>query len=443
MIKPAPTPTPLLQSTLRHMVDPDFGLAHRLVELGAFADAPDVFVTCVDGGAASYMVDHEHPKWANCSNASGAAYQRDAACWATLGELAERYCAAIYDRDAMISCRQSSLPARAVPVDDMILFSGPQYDQDGFLFKPYNPSQEYVWKSGIDYLSGAEVFAPAQFLYLSFEWLDQMLMQTVSTGLACHSDMESACLSAMLELIERDGFAAAWALGMALPCLELSMAERLCLSLDTQRALASDRLKVRLFALPNEFGVANIVAVVEHVALGYGAFGAAASLSPFKAIDKAVLEAQHTWIGMSQMVQPYTDEDAISAHCPDPQQIKTPHDHAQYYMHEKTWAELGWFIADEGSVTIAQMCPQPAIYTAAELSMRMSENGYECFMFDLTTEDIDALGLRVVRALVPGMQPLCFGVGLISEDRRRLRSLANFWKHAIPKCLNQQPHPFP
>lgn len=437
---------PSLPATLRRMIDPDYGLANRLVELGASAAAPDLFVTCVEGGAGAYMVDHTRPDWANCSNASGAAYKRTGAFWATLGELAERYCASIYHRAGMTQSTSDALGARVLPVEQMILFAKAQYAQPGFAFKPFSTSQTHHWCSGTHLNSGAEISAPAQLVYLSNEWADDMLMQTVSTGLACHSDPEAARLSAILELIERDGFAAAWALGMGLPHLELSNSERLQLSLETQRALANDGLRVKLYGLPNAFGVANIVAIVEDRKRGVGAFGAAAALSPIRAIEKAMLEAQHTWVGLAQsMPSQFSQQgrDGNEPKRPDPRDVKTPHDHAQYYMHPETWAQLDWFVDGNQSLTLTDLCGADPVKTCAALVERLGAHGHQTYLFDVTTQDIRSLGLQVLRALIPGLQPLCFGDGVTTEDRRRLIALAEFWDVPMPEELTKQPHPFP
>ena len=280
----------LLARVMRQLVDPAYGIANRLIELGASPYAPDVFVACADGGPAAYLTDNKPAAWHNCSSASGAAYQREQACWATLGELAERYCASICDRNALLRCSGRELNGRAVPVFEMILFARAQYDVSGFPFKRFDVADTHDWVEGFDMMSERRVFAPAQLLFLSQEWKDEQLMQTVSTGLACHRDPEAARLSALLELIERDGFAAAWLLGMPLPHLELTVSDKLQLSPQTLSVLQQGALDVRLYAISNAFGVANIVAAAEHKECGFGVVGAAANICPFKAIDKAVLE---------------------------------------------------------------------------------------------------------------------------------------------------------
>ena len=427
--------TPGLQSTLRKMVDPEFGVANRFIELGVSPYAPEVFVTCADGGPPSYLIDNKSTVWDNCSTASGAAYRREDACWATLGELAERYCASIYDRGKFIKCAANALPGLVVSFEDMILYSAEQYARSGFPYRRYDPGADIDWAVGYDVASARAVFAPAQLLYLSHEWAGQALMQTVSTGLACHSDPELARRSAMLELIERDGFAAAWLLGMALPRLRLTMSEEARLPAPVRRALNGGELTIALYALPNEFGVANIVAVGEHDMLGFGAFGAAANACPFKAIEKAVLECLHTWIGFSQTIE----EGALPQH----DAIKTPHDHARYYMQAETWCELDWFLRGERELSLSNLRAGPSVRSSDELALRLNMHGYKTYIFDLSTDDISSLGLHVVRAIVPGLQPLVFGQSPLSEDRRRLQVCADYWGYQMPEHLNQTPHPFP
>lgn len=424
-----------LARALRLMVDPVYGIANQLVELGASLEAPDVFVMCADGGPPSYLTDHRPTAWFNSSNASGAAYDREQALWATLGELAERYCASIYERNQFRRCKGPALYGKAIPIMDMILYSHAQYQSEGFPFKRFACDVETDWVAGIDIAFGREVYAPAQLLYLSYEWADQSLTQTVSTGLACHKSKDMACLSALLELIERDGFAASWLMGRPLSRLHLSDVDRLRLSPQTLKALEETMLGVSLYAIPNEFGIANIVAVAEHQHFGFGVFGAAANMCPYKAIEKAVLESLHGWIGFSQVsrMQGGLKHD----------EINTPHDHARYYMCADHWRELGWFLSGGAALNITDLQSGPSVRTLDELVGRLRMFGFEPYLFDLTTEDIRALGLCVVRALIPGLQPLCFGKAPIGEDRRRLEACAAFWNWQMPEILTTQPHPFP
>ena len=425
-----------LQVTLRRTVDPHYGMANTLLELAANSLAPDVFVGLVDGGAPSYFIQNKPQAWFNCSNGSGAAYTREGALWATLGEMMERYCAALYDRADFILSTGEALGEAALPVENMILFSDAQYREEGFSFTPFSGSDEHPWVAGHDMVTDAPIHAPAQLLYLSHEWADGMLMQTVSTGLACHSDIEAARLSALLELIERDGFASAWAVGMPLPKLHLSEADRTRLSSETLRALDHETLKVSLHAIPNTFDVANVFVFVEHAEFGMGVVGGAAKLCPYDAIEKAVLEALHGWIGFTRAAAGHHAFPAVS-------DIQTPHDHALHYMQPEIWATLKEFRGSTVTLVPGNLCAQPQMQTSDELVARLDDQGFRAYLFDLTTDDISALGFHVMRAIVPGMQPLSFGRLPVSEDRRRLAQNCAHWGWDMPDRLVTASHPFP
>jgi ribosomal protein S12 methylthiotransferase accessory factor len=77
---------------------------------------------------------------------------------------------------------------------------------------------------------------------------------------------------------------------------------------------------------------------------------------------------------------------------------------------------------------------------------RLSAAGHRVLLTDLTTEDVAPLGLRVLRAVVPGLHPLAIG--------HRLRALGGQRLWTVPQRLghrgidpaagdNPLPHPYP
>jgi len=112
-------------------------------------------------------------------------------------------------------------------------------------------------------------------------------------------------------------------------------------------------------------------------------------------------------------------------------------------MKPERWAELDWFAGGGLHVSIRDLQSGSPLQSVQELTGRLAEFGLEAYLFDLTTEDMATLGLHIVRALVPGLQPLTFGKTPISQDRRRLKALADFWDWPMPDILTTQPHPFP
>lgn len=428
---------PSLPMTLRRVVDARAGIATRLWETTADVLTPDLFVAAVTGPEASYFINHEPALWNNSSGGSGAAFTRDQALWATVGETMERYSASIYDEKEFTIATESELPGPAVDMDDFILFAPPQYADAATPYHAYDPEHSRAWIEGRDLASGTPVWAPAQMIYLSQGWAPgDVLGQTVSTGLACHVGEERAVLSGLLELIERDGFASAWLLKWGPPKLRLDAETRSKLSPQCLKALANPGLPITLCAAPNPFGVFNVFAFTEHPVLRVGCVGACARLDLAAAVEKAVIEVLHGWAATANARR---GNEAI----PLRHEIKKPHDHSLYYHHADSWAEMAWFRSSEQSVEAASLQAGPSVETLPELVVRLDAHGISTSCYDVTTDDVASLGFNVTKVLAPGLQPLLFGLGVVSDDRRRLEVNARFWGLDPGIKLNPEPHPFP
>lgn len=432
-----PVRQPSLPLTLRRVVDARAGIATRLWEMAADPLTPDLFVAAVTGPAPSYFINRQPTPWNNSSLGSGAAFTRDQALWSTLGETAERYSASIYDEEDFLVARGADLPGPAVRLADCIFFERDQYADEEFPFSAYDPERPRAWVEGRDCLSGTPIWAPAQMVYLSQGWArEDVLGQTVSSGLACHIGDEQAILAGHLELVERDGFASAWLLRYAPPKLKLDDETRAKLSEPCLKALASSELPISLHAAPNEFGVFNIFAFAEHQGLGLGVVGACARLDLAAAVEKAVVEVLHGWTATARA---RGGSEAI----PEKHEIKKPHDHSLFHLRPEAWAGMSWFRSSSRTVEIADLQVGRPIDGLRELVERLAASGVATSWYDLTSEDVDLLGFRVVRVLAPGLQPLIFGTGLISNDRRRLEANARYWGLDPATPLNGEPHPFP
>jgi ribosomal protein S12 methylthiotransferase accessory factor len=71
----------------------------------------------------------------------------------------------------------------------------------------------------------------------------------------------------------------------------------------------------------------------------------------------------------------------------------------------------------------------------------------EVIVVDVTTADVEELGFKVVKVLIPGMQPVDFGVQWPHVGGRRLyeapRRMGYQQFRTQPQELNRFPHPFP
>jgi ribosomal protein S12 methylthiotransferase accessory factor len=76
----------------------------------------------------------------------------------------------------------------------------------------------------------------------------------------------------------------------------------------------------------------------------------------------------------------------------------------------------------------------------------LADNGLEVIAIDLTTPDVEGLGFKVVKVLIPGMQPIDFGPQWHLGGKRLYEAPARMGYEGTarePWHLNLFPHPFP
>jgi ribosomal protein S12 methylthiotransferase accessory factor len=185
-----------------------------------------------------------------------------------------------------------------------------------------------------------------------------------------------------------------------------------------------------LYSLPSPAQVPVVLAAA------YGAegqppvaVGAAADPDPVRAARRALVEARQTFDWATRMVAAGTPVPA------DPAALDDLAEHVAYYLDPARLAAFDFLRA-------APVGPAPDLGAPAprqdpeqecrELVARLAAAGLASFAVDVTSADVRAAGLWVVRAIVPGLYPLI--VGRHAPDHPRLPREA---------VLARDPHPFP
>jgi len=359
---------------------------------------------------------------------TGAGFDREGAYWAAIGEAMERYAATIYWRDTLMRASAVELGDRAIDLAPLIRIGRPEV-------QAFDPSASRAWMSGVDLAGGRIVQVPAAMACLAYEaeTPSELIVQDDSTGLACGQGFEDAALRALCEVIERDAFAATWLLGRRPPRIVFSTRDLGRLSPGCRRVLSHRLFAMEVFHLAESFGV-HVVATVTRSASGIGVVAAAASPSLDRAVEKAAAEGMHGWISARKLAdQPVVETFAG---------LKSPADHARYYLRPDRFEIVSSVFSGEDTVDYGDI----GIGSRPDLggiTHALTDNGLAATAVDLTTGDVADLGFRVVRVVVPGLQPLVFGPAcVLAPDMRRLERWRAAW--AVPDGpLNPHPHPFP
>lgn len=132
--------------------------------------------------------------------------------------------------------------------------------------------------------------------------------------------------------------------------------------------------------------------------------------------------------------------------------VQDQRDHLRFYCAQDARGFVEPLLASPDERPFAEVEGRPEATAGAALAALVQElrrAGLDVIACDLTTPDIAALGLRVVRVVVPGMHPLFMGHRNRALGGRRLRealALAGRRSGRRPgpgQPDNPYPHPFP
>jgi ribosomal protein S12 methylthiotransferase accessory factor len=425
-----------LEEIWQRVVDPRIGIVRQVHETGGGADAPSLFIASAETAPPAFIRSNGTYSGSSIV-AAGAGLTRQGALWSMMGEAVERYSASIFYRDELHRASFATLGDKAVNPASFIRYSPAQYARPGFPFRPPDPDRVIDWVQGTNLLSGESVYLPAQQVYFGYDGASQEgIAQNVTTGIACGPNWDFAVAAGLLEVIERDAFMSCWQLGLTPPELCLAEADWRTFPATIRALLASTKWSVSIRFLDSDIAVPTVLALVTACDRSRSAVGASAHPDLRRAITKAVIEAFHTWVWTRKL-----ESDTL----PDEADIKSFSDHVRYYLAAERQYGLDFLRVRAPSVerSLSRLRDLDPSEIVRLVLHSLNAAGFQAYAVDVTAGDIRSLGLTIVRVLVPGMQPLAAGTGMMPEDDRRLRQLTSRLGKIFPDRLNPNPHPFP
>ncbi|GAA3086629.1 YcaO-like family protein [Streptosporangium carneum] len=375
---------------------------------------------------------------------------------AALGEAIERYCGNAVPADLPVSS-WNRLTEAALDPETIPLYSAAQYREPGFPFVPLTRDLPIAWTPATDMRRGGRVLVPA-----SMAWLDYFHGPRAAqppthslpySGIATGRTRERAERAALEELFERDATTIWWASGAA--CDAVADPERVIAALGDEGPL------IRLLVVPSPFGVPVMAAFLEDPETGIVAFGGACRATPHQAATKALVEAYGLYSLTLQLADPdgqvwqavatgaleehvfrpfRADRSYRDAFRPDYRDLTDLPAIAQLYLDPRMQgAPLERLRAAPGPALADLPSADPAGYLD-----RLAAAGLTAYSVDLTTPDVAAAGLHVVRVLVPGLVgnappafPLRGGTRLYEVPRTlgltdRVLDEADLFPHPLP-----------
>jgi ribosomal protein S12 methylthiotransferase accessory factor len=385
-----------------------------------------------------------------CSRATGGtALTEEVALAKAIGESVERYCADLGDSRDVLNASFNSLGAdAATDPARFALYHPRQYSQRGFPFVPPDARTVIGWVEGYSLTRDVPTLVPAGLVHLSYPWRrDECFDMGPVSGYACGNTLEEAVLSAICEVIERDAFMVSWYNRLPVPAFELRAAQSDALRETLDRYHATPA-RLHCTNITSDVGIPVACAVMVSRQPGWPAavVATAAHLDPEQAIVRALheLAANHLYI-RSYFENPHGRRPQ------SPHEVVTPEDHGLFYCAPAQLPLLDLLVQPRWSVRPSDIIPcalSDDVKANVEYCLeRLAALDLEVIVVDLTTPDVDSLGLKVVKVLIPGTQPLDFGTRWQHLGGRRLYEtpVRMGYRRTPPQVdeLNRLPHPFP
>lgn len=431
-----------LQEVLRKVVSFEAGLITYLSEVPMQASEAHVHIYIAEYQDPTVLCNTSVNKVPPATRqASGAGLQREDAIWSTIGEAIERYSSSNWMHLEQKIGVASEFPGALDFLAKSVYFSKEDYQDASFQYAKPDPNKVRSWLQGRSLSSGREYFVPSSCACMNYEAQQQheIMDRGYSTGLASHTDLKRAIYAGLCEVIERDAFSSYW-LAQAIPdMLAPSLLQEMA-PIGLLQELDRLGLKYRVFALRTDIEVPVITCSIQ-LSSGGIATGASCNLNCRKAIEKAIVEAMHThnWC---------LDMKRLGLVKEEKLEIDDFPDHVSYYLKKERSDNYLWWKAEPRILTSV-----PAEWLNIEedesdrlalLSAQVTERGFDPIWVDLTSPDVHELGFYVVKAFVPGLQPLSAGYLSPQTNPVRVNQLSEYlginWSG---KILLDPPHAFP
>lgn len=427
------------------LIDESVGVIHNIGEIRNEPGGPEFFRYVGEYIPFNGRLGKLH-RASEIQRGGGASTDRQLAFCKAVGECAERYCLSVYDQSELpLVCSEEAL-FRCVPPGQFALCTEAQCRQEGFPFVHFSKRTPVRWvpcrearTSEIWYVPAPMVFVP----YYPSEG-EANICTSISTGAASHTSYQEAAIRGICEAIERDAFTITWQAMVAPPRVRIES-----LAADNQDLiLRFDRAgyDITLFDLTTDFQVPAILVL----ARGRGrqlppvSVSAGCSLNSQNAAKKALEE-----LGSLIPYALWTKRTTARLQ-PDPTytNVREMDDHLNFYLDEANIALLGPLLASDRFVNLRdsesaeRRSPERVLATLLD---RIEAAGEQVFLADITSPDIEDAGFKVIKAIMPGCHPLCFG------HRFRVLGGRRLWE--VPQRLgyrginrtngdNPAPHPF-
>ncbi|HTU70813.1 MAG TPA: YcaO-like family protein [Candidatus Baltobacteraceae bacterium] len=407
--------------------------------------------------------------WKPSSVSVGVGYDTDSALIRAIAEGVERFCAQIIDRKRHVfrdaSYAEMAAEGLVLPIEDYQVLTDEQITTQARLepetgkvpVRKLTPDDQMTWVLVRELTENKPAYVPIlnAFLGVRPPRHHDRIIEQISTGTACHGTWEAAVLSGLCEVIERDAFVGMWLRRLSPPRVSLESLRSASAVLDRMVGeFSRTTIKLHVNDLTANFGVPTFVATATHDRPPYAVVGAGTHPDAAIAAEKAIYEVLMAVAGYVEST--YLSENwdfwkvlpegkILSDH-----EISHMKDHSELYVKNDLRSRLDFYLTApevefRGQTYLGDRHGGDPGAMLDFLIATMRNAGYPVFVNDLTIDEVDRLGLKVVKVFVPRLLPL------YCREANKPLGCARLWQyerifpqlHVFDEPLNPWAHPFP
>jgi ribosomal protein S12 methylthiotransferase accessory factor len=316
-------------------------------------------------------------------------------------EGAERYCCVVYDHDDFVVATADELGTAALDLGTVPRCSEREYADPACPLSKPDPTVPIRWVLGYSLIDRCERYVPAVMTHLYINpRRGENFWQPISTGVAAHTSLVTALISAICEAIERDAIALTWLARLPLPRIEVEPPLPRELATNYGRLLQS-LVRQYFFDATTDLAVPTIYsvqAVEGHPKLAQYV-NCATDFSAAAACAKTIREAApaRTVFQVPREIPP------------DVADFHSLYDGAVYMGRSEQRSAFDFLLKGSARRPLSAVeidAPQDGRSRLRLLIDRLKAIGSDAIAVDITTDEVRAAGLWVVRVVTPGLLPM-------------------------------------
>jgi ribosomal protein S12 methylthiotransferase accessory factor len=434
------------QTNLQNLVQPLGGLISRVIHLPHHPGEPRFPImssSLGDVGQVLSNVTNAGPpgSTAHIMDGTGGSVAPEESRIKAIAEGLERYSSCVYDEKQFIWATADELGDEALDLSAVPRCSESELRHPRCPIVTPDKAAPIRWARGISLLDGRLIWVPAVMVYLHISFLSpgERFWLPISTGCAAHASLEQALISAISEIIERDAVSLVWLQRLPLPRIELDdISDELQRYLDLNRR-GNFGIEHYFFDATLDVGVPTVYSL--HLSPGNDKLSSlvmcSTELDPSVAVAKVLRESSASRIAMQTSRElPAELDDFNNVH------------HGAMYMGKQERLHVYEFLLNSPQRRLLSEMPvitgDDSQAELINLIERLRERKMEAYAVDLSTDEALRVGMRVVRVIIPALQPLSFNYRAQYLGHPRLYDAPRRMGYPVHNEaeLNRWPQPF-